>query len=61
MESERREWGVSPHTAKGMGHHTKGEVIRRQRVLLQEERERMTFMRTEHSIDCTQIQDILLH
>ena len=43
-----------------MGDHKQGEVIR-QRVLLQEEREKITFMRTEHSIDCTQIQDILLH
>ena len=43
-----------------MGHHKKGEVIR-QRVLLQEVREMITFMRTEHSIDFKQIQDILLH
>ena len=43
-----------------MGHHKKGEV-KRQRVLLQRGREMLTFMRTEHSIDCTQIQDILLH
>ena len=43
-----------------VGHHKKGEVIR-QRVLLQEGREMITFMRTEHSIDFTQIQDILLH
>ena len=43
-----------------MGHHKNGEVIR-QRVLLQEGREMITFMRTEHSIDFKQIQDILLH
>ena len=42
------------------GHHKKGQVIR-QRVILQEGREMITFMRTEHSIDFTQIQDILLH
>ena len=60
-ESERREWGVSPHILqREMGHHKKGEVIG-QRVQLQEGREMITFMRTEHSIDCTQIQDILLH
>ena len=43
-----------------MGHHKKGKVIR-QRVLLQEGREMITFMRTEYSIEFKQIQDILLH
>ena len=53
--------GVCHHVLqREMGHHKKGEVIQ-QRVLLQEGREMITFMRTEHSIDFTQIQDILLH
>ena len=43
-----------------MGHHKKGEVIQ-QRVLLQEGIEMITFMRTEHSIDFKQNQDILIH
>ena len=53
--------GVCHHILRReMRHHKKGQVIR-QRVLLQEVREMITFMRTEHSIDFKQIQDILLH
>ena len=60
MESERRECGVSPHAAKGNGTSQAGRGDTTEGATTGG-REMITFMTTEHSIDCTQIQDILLH
>ena len=57
----RREWGVSPHTAKGNGTSQEVRGDTTEGATIEGEREMITFMRTEHSIDFKQIQDILLH
>ena len=56
----RREWGVSPHTAKGDGTSQEGRGDTTDGASTGGGRE-ITFMRTEHSINFKQIQDILLH
>ena len=53
--------GESPHTAKGDGTSQEGRGDMKEGATTGGEREMITFMRTEHSIDFTQIQDILLH